>query len=960
MTRQATSIRKILITLGAISFVYVLTLTLEIATVLAPAARRLQGTTGAVLVEHDRAALRLETMRGTLEEVRRHLLAVENGGRPPGEALARLKGAITARLGDGVAMRAAVGRVQAPSEVRLRLAQAVESETAADLTLLDAIRAIDLGRTGVAQGALRDAAVNLDSTAVRLAGVQRTAIADVLEREGKLLGEIQRLTRWGFGWVGLGGLLLLFGAWLLRERLYRPVADLQGAIDRIAAGDLEATVPVRRHDEFGHLATHVNAMTEMLRERSSEVARRHHGLEERFGRILDQSSNEIYLFDGASLACVQANQGAQANLGYSMGELSGLTLHDLLRDRSREALDGELALLRRGDHDRLLLTGVQTRKNGTSYPVEMTLQYATSEEAPLFVAVVDDISARSRVREMNERIRQFAFSRHQVIGGGDLVPALHAITEMAQETLGTSCATVWLYSALHLRGIAGWQEGRPLVLEDREIREADFPAYFEALVEGSVLAISDAARDPRTRELVGPSGPRAGASALLAAPVRAAGRLVAVVAVEQLGAHRTWSLEEEAFIGSVADLVALAMEAAERRGLEAQLAQAKKMDSIGRLAGGVAHDFNNLLTAILGHIGFARGLLAPEDPVGAELDEIDHAARRAAELTRQLLTFARRQVIAPRVVDLNEVARGAERLLRRLLGEDVELLVNLEPELGSTRVDPGQFEQVIVNLAVNARDAMPGGGRLLIETRNVTLDTEYAATHPDTTPGEYVQLAVTDTGTGMDRATVARLFEPFFTTKEQGRGTGLGLAICYGIVRQAGGNIWVYSEPGRGTTFKVHLPRVGGAPTPQEDRAIVDDLVRGTESILVAEDERQIRDLITRVLTTRGYRVTAAVDGEAALAAARNGGDPIDLLITDVVLPRLGGPDLVRELRRDRPGLVVLYISGYTAESTIDRDLTDTRARFLPKPFTPVDLAARVREVLALRKDEAPTSTPRT
>ena len=303
-------------------------------------------------------------------------------------------------------------------------------------------------------------------------------------------------------------------------------------------------------------------------------------------------------------------------------------------------------------------------------------------------------------------------------------------------------------------------------------------------------------------------------------------------------------------------------------------------------------------------------------------------------------------MVQPLVVDLNALTRDAGKLLRRLIGEDIELVTLLDHQPATVRIDPSQFEQVIVNLAVNARDAMPDGGRLTIETRPVVLDTEFANSHPGAVPGRFVQLAVSDTGVGMDQDTLRRLFEPFFTTKDSGKGTGLGLAICYGIVRQAGGNIWVYSEPGRGSTFKVHLPLIEGALAAPEPAAEPQPVPGGHETILLAEDEPQIRDLIMRTLQERGYTVLAALDGEAALGAARDHPGRIDALVTDVVLPLIGGQELATRLRQRQPGLPVVYISGYTAGAIGESDLREESTAFLPKPFTPKELARRLREVL--------------
>ncbi|HEX4934628.1 MAG TPA: ATP-binding protein, partial [Gemmatimonadaceae bacterium] len=354
--------------------------------------------------------------------------------------------------------------------------------------------------------------------------------------------------------------------------------------------------------------------------------------------------------------------------------------------------------------------------------------------------------------------------------------------------------------------------------------------------------------------------------------------------------------------GELTRIAGVATDETTRHTLERQLLQAQRLESIGRLAGGVAHDFNNILTAILSHAAFAR-----QDPSQADEDlaAIERAGARASELTSQLLAFARRQVIEPRIVDLNALTGQVDRMLRRLIGEDVQLQTILAEALWPVKVDPAQMEQVLVNLAVNARDAMPDGGVLTIETGNVVLDEGYTASHADVTPGEYVMLAVSDSGTGIAPDVLPMVFEPFFTTKPSGTGTGLGLATCYGIVKQAGGHIWAYSEIGRGATFKIYLPRVEGAPsdvmpgspgTPE----------RGHETVLLVEDDPSVRAIAVRALRAQGFTVLEAYDGVHALEVARAPPGEIHLLVTDVVMPRLGGKELAAQLVAERPSLKVL------------------------------------------------------
>jgi len=370
------------------------------------------------------------------------------------------------------------------------------------------------------------------------------------------------------------------------------------------------------------------------------------------------------------------------------------------------------------------------------------------------------------------------------------------------------------------------------------------------------------------------------------------------------------------------------------------------MEAVGRLAGGVAHDFNNLLMVIKGHTELLLENQSLVSQAVRKIEQIDRAADRATSLTRQLLAFSRMQVLQPRVMNLNTVVEEMGRLLPRLIGEDIELLICPASDLGSIRADASQMEQVLMNLAVNARDAMPSGGRLRIETSNADLDDSYTVSHPIVRSGRYILLAVTDTGTGMDAETQAHIFEPFFTTKEKGKGTGLGLATVYGVVKQSGGFIWVYSELGKGTTFKIYLPRVdqpaeAGAPK------VVAEAPRGTETILLAEDENDVREVAREFLESGGYTVIEAGNGAKALQLAGTHQGKIDLLITDMVMPGMTGPELAGRLQKDNTHLGVIYMSGYSEQAAVEAVRSQDFTRLLTKPFSRAALLRMVREVLS-------------
>ncbi len=400
--------------------------------------------------------------------------------------------------------------------------------------------------------------------------------------------------------------------------------------------------------------------------------------------------------------------------------------------------------------------------------------------------------------------------------------------------------------------------------------------------------------------------------------------------------------------GAISNYVGVQRDVTQELQLEEQYRQSQKMEAIGRLAGGMAHDFNNLLTSMMGYAGLILQTLPPDDPVRRDIEGIQKTAERAANLTHQLLAFSRKQALQPTVLDFNEVVTDVEKMLRRLINEDIELVTLLGATDGRVKADQGQLGQVIINLAVNARDAMPRGGKLTIETANVTLDEEYARQHVNVQPGPYVMLAVSDTGTGMDEKTRTQIFEPFFTTKGEGQGTGLGLSTVYGIIKQSGGDIWVYSEPDRGTIFKIYLPCVETAAVSSSsqmgNRA---NAPGGSETILLVEDNDGVRDLARRILQEQGYTVLEAQDGQAALQAAADHNSPIHLVLSDVVMPGLSGQAVTEQLSRLQPNLKILFMSGYTDDTIAHHEVSSNNGvAFLQKPFSFTTLTRKVREVL--------------
>jgi len=605
--------------------------------------------------------------------------------------------------------------------------------------------------------------------------------------------------------------------------------------------------------------------------------------------MLGLASDALFVVEPASLRLVGTNRAFSGLLGYSAAEAAVLELRALVVDRR---IDDILKLLGASGQATL---GVGSFRHKDGHVVELEAHAGATEARgqPLYCFLARDLDARGRAeadeRASARRLRILAEATFEAIGvseGGRLVDG----NSQLEALLGAPLSALL---------------GRPVL---------DFipGEYRSEMVERLRAGVTV----PYEHELLCVDGTRRPVEAL-AKTVTIDGRSVRVTALRDI---------------------------ADRKKLEEEVRRAMRMESIGRLAGGVAHDFNNLLTVILSVVKvMEQGRRDAAD--AGDLKQITAAAERAAQLTSRLLAFARKQITEPKVIDLNALVLGIDELLRRLIGEHITLKTVCQPGLGAVRVDPTQIEQVVVNLAVNARDAMEAGGTLTIETQNVELGADYAAMHPEVKPGEYVMIGVSDTGAGMDQTTLARVFEPFFTTKAHGKGSGLGLATSYGIVKQSGGSIWAYSELGHGTTFKVYLPRVREALSVPERKP---DSVpaTGNETLLLVEDDELVRRIAVRILTNHGYRVHAAADGAEALRRFTELEGRIDAVITDVILPSLNAKELVAELSRRKPGLRVLYTSGYTENTVVHQGVVDAGVNFLAKPYLPVDLARAVRDLL--------------
>jgi len=641
--------------------------------------------------------------------------------------------------------------------------------------------------------------------------------------------------------------------------------------------------------------------------------------EEKYRLLFEANPNAMWVLDSDTRRFLAVNDAAIDRYGYSREEFVAMTIEDIFAPEEAPKLREYFVSSPLNGARGLTHAGVWRHrlKDGTVIDAELTAHDHEFEGRAARVVLALDVTERTRtdqaLRRSEARFRDLFENASDLIATVDLDERLTAVNEAFARRLG--------YTQDELIG--------------RPIREFVPPEWHEQLEQAGQGKLSHQVEATTyEHELVARDGHRI--------PVEVASRVV----------------EEE---GRPVGIQAICRDLGDRQRadkLEGQLRQAQRLESVGKLAGGIAHDFNNLLTLIS---GYTEALLEQADPASAaELAEIAAAATRATTLTRQLLAFSRRQVLQPQVIDLNAIVNGMTPMLSRLIGADIELAAPLDPELDPVLADPGQIEQVLLNLVVNARDAMPSGGRLTIETGNVELDDAYIEQHPEASRGRHAMLAVTDTGTGMAPGIIAQVFEPFFTTKPVGSGTGLGLGLglstVYGIAKQSGGSIWIYSEPGKGSSFKVYLPAVQ-APSMVELRPQKPALVpNGTETILLVEDEQALRALTARMLALRGYSVITAETPDEALDLLVEHNQMIDLLLTDLVMPGMDGRELAQRITRKAATVRVLFMSGY-ADQSVNRNGGLDLASFLEKPFSAADLARKVRDVLDAPAGQSKTAT---
>ncbi|MFZ1878525.1 MAG: PAS domain S-box protein [Gaiellaceae bacterium] len=715
--------------------------------------------------------------------------------------------------------------------------------------------------------------------------------------------------------IGIGLLALLTMSWFVYRSLVRPLRRLRAALstgtDEVRASHVPATGPL----EIADLAVEINGLISAV---DRELVERQHAEEnalasERNYRLLFESNpHPMWVFDVETLRFLAVNEAAVHKYGYSADEFLSLTIADIRPEADVPLLRAIVAPEENAERANLSLARQWRHrlKDGTSIDVEVTSHTHEFEGRAARVVLAFDISDRVRgeaaLRESEVRYRELFENASDLIATTDLDGRITDANHAFITALGYELNELIGRQILELVPTE-WHDELAIARDEKAKEEQEATVYEHELVarDGHCIRVEVASRLIKTD-------------------------------------------------GEAVGVEAICRDISERKLLEERLRQSQRLEAVGQLAGGVAHDFNNLLTVISGYTEVVRNRHGNAD--SAELAQIAAAADRAAGLTRQLLAFSRRQVLQPKVIDLNEIVSGLSPMLTRLISEHVELVTSLDGRLEPVLADPGQIEQVLMNLVINARDAMPNGGKLTIETSTTTLDESYCDVHEDARPGPHTVLAVTDTGGGMDADTLKRVFEPFFTTKAPGSGTGLGLATVHGIVKQSGGNIWVYSEPEHGTTFKIYLPSVAAELT-SEREVERDASPRGNETILVVEDQDAVRNVVALMLESSGYTVHAAAYPADAIRLVEQAEAQIDLLLTDLVMPGIGGRELAALIHEHQPDIRVLYMSGYPDHATTRNGKRDHGSPYLEKPFSESQLTQAVRATLGEATSRSSAST---
>jgi PAS domain S-box-containing protein len=737
------------------------------------------------------------------------------------------------------------------------------------------------------------------------------------------------------GWV-------LFEDAFLYVAIKRSVAEMWDIAVRTAeASDLNLSLERRVAERTVEIAGVNDGLQKEIAERKLvEGALRNS--EERYRLLFECNPLPMWVYDHESLSFLAVNNAAVGHYGYSREEFLAMTICDIRPPEDVPALLDRVSQVT----GELSKSGVwrHRKKNGAIIDVEITSHTLDFAGKPADLVLANDITARKLMEEERQVISE-------IIQGVITTSNLDELLKLTHHSISKVLYAENCFVALHDpttdlvhfefwvdkfdpappprpvgKGFAGYvlRTGRPLLLTEEFKRRM----YENGEVEKSGTT----------------------SASWLGVPLRTLSHTIGVLVLQHYEDEHAYRQRDLEFLTSVGSQIALAIERKRAETVllqtEDQLRQSQKMESIGTLAGGIAHDFNNLMTAVTGYSELALRGLDAGDPLCSKIEEIKKAGERAASLTRQLLAFSRKQMLQPRVLDLNTVIIGMSKMLPRMIGEDIELRIELAASLDQVKADPGQMEQILMNLAVNARDAMSNGGLLTIATMNVHLDGEYVSRHAVLRAGHYAMLSVSDNGCGMDSETQTHIFEPFYTTKEVGKGTGLGLSMVYGIVKQSGGTIWVYSEEGKGTTFKIYLPRVDEVADTEGSAESSISAPRGHETILLVEDEDVVRNLSTEILEDYGYAVIAAPNGQEGLRICREFDGQIDLVITDVVMPQMSGRELAESVGVLRPDARVLYMSGFTNDAVVRHGVLDDGMCFIQKPFSPDSLALKVREVL--------------